>query len=77
MKVMKTRTLAEHADARTGDGFVLERDDLGRLVLTIDLSGAPPRSLLLLDRQAARGLGRALLGATDDDAGQRPQEGDA
>jgi hypothetical protein len=63
---MRLHTIYEMRDPVTGDGLHAQTDETGRLELTLELDGRPPRTLVLTNRAAARALGTALLRATDD-----------
>ena len=68
-KMSAMHLLYSFRDRHTNDGVTLEGDELGRLSLTLELDRATPRTLVLIDRAAARDLGRALLAATDQAQG--------
>jgi hypothetical protein len=58
--------LYQFRDRHTNDGVTLEADSRGRLLVTLELDGRPARTLVIVNRAAARALGTALLRATDD-----------
>jgi len=63
---MRLHTIYEMRDPVTGDGLHAQTDETGRLELTLELDGRPPRTIVLVNRRAARALGQALLDATGD-----------